>query len=77
MKRCPRCNCRAEFTNRVVYYGGNTGALALGLGITAAASFLKLSHGAHAGHSVYHNLSENLRKHYKCTNSECGYEWDD
>lgn len=77
MKRCPRCNCGAEFTNKGKYYGGNAFAFAVGLGVGAVASIFSPNHGSHAGHIAYHNVSEDIKKHYKCTNSGCGYEWDD
>ena len=77
MKRCPKCNCGAEFTNKAEYYAVNVGAFAAGLAVGGVASVFSPNHGAHAGHAVAENLSKNQKKHYKCTNRYCNYEWDD
>lgn len=78
MKRCPKCNCGAELTNNLKYYGEKTGALvvAFGAGVALNAVHPNPSNGAHAS-EIFRNLTENLRKHYKCTNCNCGYEWDE
>lgn len=77
MKRCPKCNCGAEFTNRVEYYAKQTGAFTVGLTAGGVASIFVRNHGAHVAHEIYKGLSKNIPKHYKCTNSACNYEWDE
>ncbi len=77
MKRCPKCNCGAEFTNKIDYYAKQTGGFAVGFTVGAGASIFLGNHGAHVGKEVMENLTENVKSHYKCTNSNCNYEWDE
>lgn len=77
MKRCPKCNCGAEFTNKVEYYAANTGAFAAGLVVAAPIAFINKNAGTHVGKEVFDNLKKNVHKHYKCTNSNCNHEWDE
>jgi len=77
MKRCPKCNCGAEFTNKAEYYAKNAGGLVAGLAVGFGASLIMGNHGAHVGHTVTENLTKEVKKHYKCTNSRCEYEWDE
>lgn len=75
MKRCPKCNCGAEFTNKAEYYASHAGGAALGLGAGLVASVFHPSSGGHVAHTVHHNVTQNVKKHYKCTYSQCGYDW--
>lgn len=45
MKRCPKCNCGAEFTNKAEYYASHAGGAALGLGAGLVASVFHPSSG--------------------------------
>lgn len=75
MKRCPKCNCGAEFTNSVEYYAKHTGATVAGLGAGFITGLFNPNYGGAAANQVRKNLTENVRKIFKCTNSNCGYEW--
>lgn len=75
MKRCPKCNCGAEFTNKAEYYAKNAGGFAAGVAVGLGASLFLGNHGAHVGNEVRKNLTDSVMKHYECTNSRCGYQW--
>lgn len=77
MKRCPKCGSGGELINGVEYYAVQTGAFAAGLGVGAAASLFLRNHGAHVGHEVMKNLTENTHKKYKCTNPKCEHVWEE
>lgn len=76
MKRCPKCNCGAEFTNSVQFYAAHSGGAALGVAAGMAVSIFHPNGGGHTAKTVYENVTKNVKKHYKCTNSNCGHEWD-
>lgn len=77
MERCPKCNCGAEFTNKAKYYAAYAGASVVSLGVGMVASVVNRKAGGLASMSVGKELTKNVRKHYKCTNSWCNYEWDE
>lgn len=77
MKRCPKCNCGAECTNNFEYYGAHAVTSVIGIGAGLAASLVHPSSGGHTAAHVHHELTKGVKKHYKCTNSGCGYEWDE
>lgn len=75
MKRCPKCNCGAEFTNKLSYYASQAGGLTLGVGAGLVAGIFHRSSAGHVAHSVHKNITKDTYKEYECTNSRCGYKW--
>lgn len=72
MKRCPKCNCGAEFTNR----GENIFADVVGFGAGLIGHIIG---GAPGGVAFERNAHDAICEHksYKCTNSNCEYEWNE
>lgn len=74
MKRCPKCNCEAEFTNKSDYYSEEAFGVIIG-GITVVVTEPFTHRGVDFGKGVYKDLTDNNYRHYKCTNPECNYGW--
>ena len=68
MKRCPKCECGAEFTNKAEYFAKQAGAFAAAGAVAMGASVIIGPHGKHAGHVALENMRKAITKHYKCTN---------
>lgn len=77
MKRCPKCECGAEFTNRLEYYAKHGGSAAAGFAAGAAAEVVHPHGGGHVAKTVYENMTSSVYKHYRCTNKLCKYEWNE
>ena len=75
MKRCPKCNCGAECLNGFGYYAGQAGGMVIAAVAGLGAGLIHRSSAGHVGSHVYKETTEGLRKKYRCTNSNCGYEW--
>ena len=77
MERCPKCNCGAEFTNKLEYYAKNTGAIIGGVVVGGSITVINKDLGGTIGENIRKELTKDVHKHYKCTNSNCNYEWDE
>lgn len=77
MKRCPKCNCGVEFTNKSEYYAKHAGGGVLGMVAGMSMALFHPNHGGPAAKEVYENVTKNVKKHYKCTNYQCNYEWNE
>lgn len=77
MIRCPKCNCGAEFTNKAAYYASQAGAFAAGFAVGGPIAMINKHAGEHIGVEIRKNLTKDVHKHYKCTNSRCNYEWNE
>lgn len=77
LKRCQKCQCGAEFTNKIEYYSKNAGAIATGVLVGGSISTINKDVGGTVGDNIRKELTKNVRKHYKCTNPNCNYEWDE
>lgn len=58
MKRCPKCNCGAQFTNKVENYAGKTVSATIGVVAGVIVGLFHPSSGGHTAHTTYENLTK-------------------
>lgn len=77
MKRCPKCNCGAEFLNPAGYYGAQTGATAVGIVGGLFVSLVNPRWGGPMANKIRMDMTKDVHKKYKCTNEKCLHEWQE
>lgn len=77
MKRCPKCNCGAEFVNKASYYAKQSGGIIVGGGAGLLLGIFAPNQAKAVAARIYCDVTQNVKKKYRCTNSKCGNEWDE